>query len=74
VRSGPEEKRPRTKKIKRQSTMISREKKYCDEPHLTLNKKTQPIQWTEWPTSALVAADSLWPAQSNHGKTNAIEF
>jgi len=34
----------------------------CDEPHLTLNEKTQPIQWTEQPTGALVAAGSLWPS------------
>jgi hypothetical protein len=33
----------------------------CDEPRLALNEKTQPIQWTEWPTGALVAAGSLWP-------------
>jgi hypothetical protein len=33
-----------------------------DEPHLTLNEKTQPIQWTEWRTGALVAAGSLWPS------------
>jgi hypothetical protein len=32
-----------------------------DEPHLTLNEKTQPIQWKKWPTSALVAVGSLWP-------------
>jgi hypothetical protein len=25
------------------------------------NEKMQPIQWTEWPTGALVAAGSLWP-------------
>jgi hypothetical protein len=31
-----------------------------DEPHLAPNEKTQPIQWTEWPTGALVAAGSLW--------------
>jgi hypothetical protein len=30
-----------------------------DEPHLMLNEKTQPIQWTERPTGALVATDSL---------------
>jgi hypothetical protein len=24
-------------------------------------KKTQPIQWTKQPTSALVATSSLWP-------------
>jgi hypothetical protein len=33
----------------------------CDEPHLMPNEKMQPIQWTEWPTGALVAAGSLWP-------------
>jgi hypothetical protein len=27
-----------------------------DEPHLTPNEKPQPIQWTERPTGALVAA------------------
>jgi len=32
-----------------------------DEPRLTPNEKTQPIQWTEQPTGALVAAGSLWP-------------
>ncbi len=32
----------------------------CDEPHLTSNEKTQPIQWTEQPTGALLAAGSLW--------------
>jgi hypothetical protein len=30
-----------------------------DEPHLTLNEKTQPIQWMERPTGALVVAGSL---------------
>jgi hypothetical protein len=33
----------------------------CDEPYLMSNEKTQPIQWTEQPTGALVAAGSLWP-------------
>jgi len=33
----------------------------CDEPHPAPNEKTQPIQWTEWPTGALVAVNSLWP-------------
>jgi hypothetical protein len=27
-----------------------------------LNEKTQPIQWTERPTGALVAVNSLWPS------------
>jgi len=30
-----------------------------DESYLTLNEKMQPIQWTEWPTSALVAGGSF---------------
>jgi len=29
-----------------------------------LNEKMQPIQWTERPTGALVAAGSLWPDPS----------
>jgi hypothetical protein len=33
----------------------------CDEPHSAPNEKMQPIQWTERPTSALVAVNSLWP-------------
>jgi len=33
----------------------------CDEPHLAPNEKMQPIQWTEWPTGALVAVGSLLP-------------
>jgi hypothetical protein len=33
----------------------------CDEPHPALNEKMQHIQWTERPTSALVASGSLWP-------------
>jgi hypothetical protein len=39
----------------------------CDEPHLAWNEKTQPIQWTKWPTSALVAVGSLWPLVNNKG-------
>jgi hypothetical protein len=33
-----------------------------NEPHLKSNEEMQPIQWTEWPTAALVAAGSLWLA------------
>ncbi len=33
----------------------------CHEPHPMPNEKTQPIQWTERPTGALVAVNSLWP-------------
>jgi len=61
VRSGAGEKRPRTKnKIKKHSPQQQKEMD-CNEPHLALNEKTQPIQWTERPTGALVAAGSLWP-------------
>jgi hypothetical protein len=49
----------------------------CDEPHLALNEKTQPIRWTERPTGALVAAGSHWtqsrskpPIVLNTGKCN----
>jgi len=35
----------------------------CDEPHLVLNEKMQPIQWTERPTSALVVIGSFWPVK-----------
>ncbi len=37
----------------------------CDKPHLTPNEKMQPIQWTERPTGALVAAGSLRPNTLN---------
>jgi hypothetical protein len=37
----------------------------CDEPHPASNKKMQPIQWTERPTGALVAANSLWPSRTS---------
>jgi hypothetical protein len=37
---------------------------YYDEHHLGPNEKTQPIQWTERPTGALVATGSLWPQES----------
>jgi hypothetical protein len=30
-----------------------------DEPHLMLNEKTQPIQWTERPIGALVVVGSF---------------
>jgi hypothetical protein len=33
----------------------------CDEPHPAPNEKTQPIRWTERPTGALVAVNSLCP-------------
>jgi hypothetical protein len=49
-------------KKRKKSTVVSSKKEIdCDEPHLAPNEKTQPIQWTERPTSALVAVNSLWP-------------
>jgi hypothetical protein len=39
----------------------------CDEPRPAPNEKTQPIQWTERPIGALVAAGSLWPVISTFG-------
>jgi hypothetical protein len=30
-----------------------------DETHVVSNEKTQPIQWTEQPTGALVVVDSF---------------
>jgi len=52
-----------TKKLKKLNTMVNNNKKMdCDEPHLVLNEKTQPIQWTKWPIGALVVDGSLWPS------------
>jgi len=59
VRSGPGKKRPKTKKKKVQWSAAK--KKDSDELHLAPNEKMQPIQWTDRPTGALVAAGSLWP-------------
>jgi hypothetical protein len=40
--------------------MISSKKNFAsDELYLALNEETQPIQWTEQGTGALVAAGSL---------------
>jgi hypothetical protein len=52
---------PRTKKTTKFSDQKQKEMN-CDEPHLVLNEKTQPIQWTKWQTGALVAAGLLWPS------------
>ncbi len=67
MRSSQGGKQPRThrggKKKKKKKTYSDQQQKEmdCDEPHLTPNEKTQPIQWTERSTGALVAAGSLWP-------------
>jgi len=57
------EKRPRTQK-KKYNGQQQKEMDW-DEPHPALNEKMQPIQWTERPTGALVAAGSLWPLISH---------
>jgi len=61
VRSGPG-KTAKNKKKKRKKYSGQQQKEIdCDEPHPASNEKTQPIQWTERPTGALVAVNSLWP-------------
>jgi hypothetical protein len=59
VRSGPgkNEQEPKKKKYNGQQ----QKEMDCHEPHPAPNEKTQPIQWTERPTGALVGANSLWP-------------
>jgi len=64
VRSGPgKTAKNKTKKRKRKKKYSGQQQKEidCDEPHPAPNEKTQPIQWTERPIGALVAANSLWP-------------
>jgi len=58
------EKQPRTNSKKKKCSDQQRKEMDCDKPHLTLNKKTEPIQWTEQPTGALVATGSLWPSRT----------
>jgi hypothetical protein len=50
-----------TKKKRKKSTVVSSKEKRTVMTHLVPNEKTQPIQWTQQPTGALVAAGSLWP-------------
>jgi len=57
VRSGLREKWTRTKKKKNNGQQ--QKEMDCDEPHLVPNEKTQPIEWTERPTNALVATSSF---------------
>jgi len=59
VRSGPgkNEQEPKKKKYNGQQ----QKEMDCLEPHPAPNEKMQPIQWTERPTGALVAVNSLWP-------------
>jgi len=44
----------------------------CHEPHPAPNEKTQPIQWTERPTGALVAVNSLQPWTLRSGLRRAV--
>jgi hypothetical protein len=60
VKSSPRKTTKNKRKRKKYSGQQQKEID-CDEPHLVPNEKTQPIQWTERPTGALVAVNSLWP-------------
>ncbi len=64
MRSGPgkNEQEPKKRKYSGQQ----QKEIDCDEPHPAPNEKTQPIQWTERPTGALVAVNSLWPFHPIH--------
>jgi hypothetical protein len=60
VRSRKNGQEPRKKRKKKYSGQQQKEID-CDEPHPAPNEKMQPIRWTEQPTGALVAVNSLWP-------------
>ncbi len=61
-RSRKKAKNKKKKKKKKTKNSGQQQKEIdCDEPHPAPNEKTQPIQWTERPTGALVAVNSLWP-------------
>ncbi len=61
VRSGPETKNNKKKtKKKRKYSDQQRKVMDFDEPHLTPNEKTQPIQWTEQPTGAKWCIGGRW--------------
>jgi hypothetical protein len=64
VRSSPGKKQSKTNPTKIKYNDQQRNEMDYDEPHLMSNDKTQPIQWTEQPTGALVAAGSFWPRRS----------
>jgi hypothetical protein len=67
VKSGPGKTAKNKKRKKKKEKYNGQQQKEmdCDEPHPVPNEKTQPIQWTERPTGALVAAGSLWPSDCN---------
>jgi hypothetical protein len=54
-----------TKKKKKKYSGQQQKEVDCDEPHPALNEKTQGIQWTQRPTGALVAVNSLCPLHAN---------
>jgi hypothetical protein len=60
VRSGPGKTAKNKKERKKKYNGQHKKEIDCDEPHPAPNEKTQPIQWTERPTGALVAVNSLW--------------
>jgi hypothetical protein len=60
VRSGPGKNGQEPKKRKKVQWSAGK-KMDCDELRPAPNEKTLPIQWTERPTGALVAAGSVWP-------------
>jgi hypothetical protein len=61
VRSKKNDEEPKRKRKKKYSGQQQKEIDF-DEPHLAPNEKTQPIRWTERPTGALVAVNSLCPS------------
>jgi len=61
VRSGPGKTAKNKKKKRKKNRGQQQKENDSDEPHPAPNEKTQPIQWTERPTDALVAVNSLWP-------------
>jgi hypothetical protein len=59
VRSKKNSQEQKKQRKKKYSGQQQKEINY-DEPHPAPNEKTQPIQWTERPTGALVVVNSLW--------------
>ncbi len=67
------EKWARTKKNKKYNGQQQKEMD-CHEPHPAPNEKMQPIKWTERPTGALVAVNSLWPNAHNKKKKLVLNY
>jgi hypothetical protein len=62
VRSGLGKTAKNKKKEKKSTVVSSKKKSIVMSPIRRRMEKTQPIQWTERPTGALVAVNSLWPS------------